>query len=96
MSFTAIVEVPEGATGEERIANFGLELIIDGNDVTIDNVTFDSPAEAQGVFDWDQKIVDVMVASDQPPKELIWIPAIVVLILVALLQSRRQKTLAAA
>ncbi|MBO6836892.1 MAG: TRAP transporter permease [Alphaproteobacteria bacterium] len=96
LSFTAIVEVPEGATGEERIANFGLELIIDGNDVTIDNVTFDSPAEAQGVFDWDQKIVDVMVASDQPPKELIWIPAIVVLILVALLQSRRQKTLAAA
>ncbi|WP_421876476.1 TRAP transporter permease [Pacificispira sp.] len=96
LSFTAIVEVPEGATGEERIANFGLELIIDGNDVVIDNVTFDSPAEAQGVFDWDQKIVDVMVASDQPPKELIWIPAIVVLILVALLQSRRQKALATA
>lgn len=96
LSFTAIVEVPEGETGQERIANFGLELIIDGNDVTIDNVTFDSPADAQGVFDWDQKIVDLRVPADQPPKELIWIPALMLFGLVALLQSRRQKSLATA
>jgi hypothetical protein len=91
VEFTAVFEVPEGATGQERLENFGLELIIDGEKVTVDNVVYDSPADKQGVFDWDQVIMEVKVPSDQPFKELLWIPAMGLFLLIAWVQSRRQK-----
>ncbi|MAL76457.1 MAG: C4-dicarboxylate ABC transporter [Rhodospirillaceae bacterium] len=91
IEFTAIVEVPEGATGQDRLENLGLELIIDGEKVTIDNVVYDSPADKQGVFDWDQVIMDVQVPSNQPPKELLWIPALALFFCIGWVQSRRQK-----
>jgi TRAP transporter 4TM/12TM fusion protein len=95
-SFVTLVEVPEGEDGEARLQNYGLELIINGEDTVIDNVVFDSPADQQGVFDWDQRIVDLKVPADQPPKELMWIPALALLGLIAWVQSRRQRSLATA
>ena len=95
LSFTALMEIPEGDSGDDRLASYGLELIVDDNGVLIDNVSFDSPADQAGVFDWDQKIVRLGIPADQPPKELIWIPALGLLALMALLQSRRQKRLVA-
>jgi TRAP-type uncharacterized transport system fused permease subunit len=93
-SFTTVIEVPEGETGADRIANFGLELIVSEADVVIDNVTFDSPAEKQGVFDWDQKIVVLEIPAEQPPRELMWIPALMLLGLIWVIQSRRRAALA--
>ncbi len=86
-----MVDVPEGAHGEDRSKNCGQTLIIHGEKVTIDNVVYDSPADKQGVFDWDQVIMDVQVPSNQPPKELLWIPALVLFFLIGWVQSRRQK-----
>lgn len=96
VSFTTVIEVPEGETGEDRVATYGLELIITGEDVVIDNVTFDSPAEKQGVFDWDQKISILAIPADQPPKELMWVPAVGLFGLIWLLQSRRRTPMATA
>ncbi len=53
VEFTALLPVPEGATGEERLEAAGITLIQDGDRTLIDNVAFDSPAQAAGL-DWDQ------------------------------------------
>ncbi len=63
MRIAAGGEVTEGETGQDRFENCGLELLIDVEKVTIDNVVYDSPADKQGVFDWYQVIMDVQVTS---------------------------------
>jgi TRAP transporter 4TM/12TM fusion protein len=86
-----LLPVPPGATGEERLENAGLELTVRNGDVIIDFVAFGSPAQAAG-FDFDQQILTVQVAVPQPPKELMFIPALIVLAGVWLLQwTRRQR-----
>ena len=54
----------------------------------IDNATFDSPAQLAGL-DFDQKILTVLVPANQPSKFLMFIPALVLLGLIILLQRRR-------
>ena len=91
-----LLPVPPGATGEERLENAGLELTEQNGDVIIDFVAFGSPAQAAGL-DFDQHIVTVRIAVPQPPKELMFIPALIVLAGVWLLQwTRRQRAAAAA
>jgi TRAP transporter 4TM/12TM fusion protein len=92
--FATTLVVPEGASAEERLQATGLTLVEQGEEILIDNVTFDSPAQAAGL-DWDQKIVRVRAPSDQPPKELIWIPALIVLLGVVVLQRMRRPRQAA-
>jgi len=97
-SFVALLPLGEGDTGEERIAATGLELLIDGDEVLIDNVGFDSPAEAAGL-EFDQKVVTVKAPADQLPKELMYIPALLLLGLIIVMQrgrSSRQPARAAA
>jgi hypothetical protein len=56
--------------------------------VQITNVVFNSPAEKAGVdFGWN--VVGLQVPNEQPPKELFFIPALVLLGGVYLLQRRR-------
>ncbi len=88
MTFTAVMPVGSEATGEERLGAFGLELLVDGDNVIIDNATFDSPAQLAGL-DFDQKILTVLVPANQPSKFLMFIPALVLLGLIILLQRRR-------
>ena len=56
----------------------------------IDNVAFGSPAAEAG-FDWDQTIQKVMVPVSQPPKELMFIPALLLLMGVVFLQRGRAR-----
>jgi len=93
--FTAIVPVGDEATGEERLEAFGLEILIEDNDVLIDNAAFDSPAEKAGL-DFDQKILTVLVPASQPAKELMYIPAIILLGGIFLLQRRRKSAVSSA
>ena len=87
--FVAILPIGDGADGAEKLANAGLEIIeIDGN-IVIDNVAFASAAEKAGLA-FDQKILTLRVPSDQPRKELLWIPALAVLVLIAWLQRARR------
>ena len=88
--------MPVGAEegGEARLEAFGLTILKDGDDVIIDDAAFDSPAQAAGL-DFDQKIQSVLVPVWQAPKELFYIPAILILAGVFFIQ-RRRKTLAEA
>jgi predicted metalloprotease with PDZ domain len=87
--FVALLNIPAGATGDERIEKAGLKLVERDGAVIVDNVTFGSPAQKAGM-DWDQKILKVRVPASQPPKELMYLPALLLLGLVIVMQRRRR------
>ncbi|MDN3557799.1 TRAP transporter permease [Halomonas maura] len=82
--------VPDGADGQERLENLGLELLIEDDRAVVDMVAFGSQAADMG-FDFDQEIVQVQAPVDRWTKELMWIPAFLVFGLVVLLQRRRRE-----
>jgi TRAP transporter 4TM/12TM fusion protein len=90
VTFTAILPVAEGETGEDRLFNAGIETLVDGDKVMIDNVAFDSPAQKAGL-DWDQEIVEVLAPASQPTKYLMFLPALLLLALVVFLQRGRAR-----
>jgi len=90
------VLLPLGATGpgEERLASAGLEVVNQDGRMIVDNVMFSSAAQEAGLdFDWE--VVELYVEADRPPKQLMFIPAFLLLGVVALLQRRRQPAVAA-
>jgi TRAP-type uncharacterized transport system fused permease subunit len=78
---------PAGA-GEERLKQAGLELIVDGDTVTVDFVDFGSPAEKLGL-DLDWVIDEVQLPAQRPRKEWFFVPALLLVGGVFLLQRRR-------
>ena len=94
ITFTALLPVPEGETGEERVAAVGLDLIESDGKVIIDNAAFGSPAQDAGL-DWDQEIVEVFAPAEQPTKYWMYLPALAVLALVIFLQRGRARRVAA-
>jgi TRAP transporter 4TM/12TM fusion protein len=89
-NFVALFELGEGRGTQERLVNAGLELIeLDGK-VVVDMVGFDSQAQRAGLT-FDQQIAQVEVPQDQPPKELMFIPALLLLTPIVLLQRRRRQ-----
>ncbi len=75
---------------EERIASMGLMLVQNDDKMIIDMVEFGSPAEASGLdFDWEIK--SIIQDADRPMKEWAFIPAILILVLMALNQKRRAR-----
>jgi len=94
---TKIVPLPLGPAGPgaERLANGGIEVREQDGKTLVDNIVFGSAAEQAGVdFDW--QILDVQVDAHQPPKQLIYIPALALLAVIVLLQRRRREATAAA
>ncbi|HSH56618.1 MAG TPA: DUF3394 domain-containing protein, partial [Halomonas sp.] len=87
--------VPSGKSGEERLENLGLELIVEEGRVVVDMVTFGSQASDLG-FDFDQEIIQVLAPVDRWTKELMWIPAFLVFGLIVMMQRRRRDRGAAA
>ncbi len=88
ISITAILPIEADGTGEERLEALGLELLVDGDEVIIDNAAFDSVSQNAGL-DFDQKIKQVLIPADQPAKELLYIPALLLLGLIVMMQRRR-------
>ncbi len=88
VEFVALLPVPEGETGQDRLEAAGIELLTDGDSVVIDNVAFDSPAQEAGL-DWDQTILSVNAPVEAPSKYWIYIPAFLLLMLVVWAQRRR-------
>jgi TRAP-type uncharacterized transport system fused permease subunit len=83
------LEIPAGDTPEQRLMDAGLELSPDGEKMAVDFVGFGSPAEDAGIqFGW--TIDAVQVDLERPPKELMFIPALVLLGLLAFGQLRRR------
>lgn len=87
--------VPEGETGQERLDNLGLMLLIEDNKAIVDMVAYGSQASDLG-FDFDQEIVEVLAPVDRWTKELMWIPAFLVFGLIVVMQRRRRDRSAAA
>ena len=81
--------VPAGETGQERLENLGMELLIEDDRAVVDMVAYGSQAAELG-FDFDQEIVEVLAPVDSWTKELMWIPAFLVFGLIVMLQRRRR------
>ena len=85
---------PEG-DGETRLYdNAGIAVLVDEGRTLIDDVAFGGAAEAAGL-DFDFEILAVEVPRDRMPKQVFYIPALVVLGLIVLLQRRREEPTAA-
>ncbi|WP_217533191.1 TRAP transporter permease [Vibrio metschnikovii] len=75
-------------TAEERIRSMGLTVNKINNRMLIDAVEFRSPAEAAGIdFDWEVRTV--VVDSDRPMKEWVFVPALLLTLLLGWNQRRR-------
>ena len=88
ISFVAILPIGEGATGAEKLENAGLAFRTDGDKMVIDDVTFDSPAAKAGL-DWDQEVLRVLKPVETPSKYLMFLPALLALALIVVLQRGR-------
>ncbi|WP_439570291.1 TRAP transporter permease [Roseovarius mucosus] len=80
-----------GASGEDRLwQSAGLAVLVEGRDVLIDNVNFNSPAQRGGLdFDW--RIVELQVENDRFAKEWLYIPFLLTLGAIAVIQLRRRR-----
>ncbi|MEM9523834.1 MAG: DUF3394 domain-containing protein, partial [Pseudomonadota bacterium] len=91
---TLVLSVPEGGTGADRLESFGLLLGSEGDRILLEEPPFGTPfsTKLQG-FDFyaDTPVIvsSVQAPSSQLPKELIFIPALLLLGLVALMQRGR-------
>ena len=84
-----VLPLGEVGTGEERLAEAGLELRTEDGRIFIDNIVFGSVAEKSGL-DFDLEILEILRAADRPPKELMFIPAVLLYLLVFTMQRRRR------
>ena len=79
---------PDGATRLDQ--NAGLSFREEDGKIYVDFMQFGGPAEQLGIdFDWE--VVEIEVAADRLPKELFYIPALLLLLLVYVLQMRRKE-----
>ena len=69
--------------------NLGLMLMQEGERTLVDMVTYGSLAAELG-FAFDQEIIEIRAPVDRWPKEIMWIPALLVFALVVALQWRRR------
>jgi hypothetical protein len=82
-----------GADGETRLRDHaGIDFRQDAGKVFVDGLAFGGPAEQLGI-DWDWEVVGIEQAADRPPKELFYIPALLLVAFVYLLQMRRKTQL---
>ena len=82
-----------GADGETRLRDHaGIEFRQEEGKVFVDGLAFGRPAEQLGI-DWDWEVVKIEQAADRPPKELFFIPALLLVALIYLLQMRRKTRL---
>ncbi len=81
--------IPAAESPEARLVEAGLELSEKDGEMVVDFVGYGSPAENAGIsFGW--TIDAVRVEKERPPKELMFIPALLLLGLVAFGQLKRR------
>lgn len=90
-----MLPVGDEKTATERLAGIGIETRQEDGKTLIDNIVFSSPAEKAGL-DFDQIILNVQVPTKRPPKQLMVIPAMLLLGLIGFLQLGRVRKLEAA
>jgi TRAP transporter 4TM/12TM fusion protein len=89
---TLMLKVGDEATGKERLEGIGIETREEDGKILVDNVVFSSRAEKAGI-DFDQEILNIQVPSQRPPKQLMFIPALLLYAAIAFFQyTRRRKS----
>ena len=88
IEFVALLPIGEGTTGEEKLEAAGIVTRMDGEKMIIDDVLYDSSAAAAGL-DWDQEVLRVLKPVSVPSKYWMFIPALLLLALVVVLQRGR-------
>ena len=80
---------PKGTDGEARLLdNAGIAFRNEDGTLFVDDLAFGGPSENLGIdFDWELK--ELEVPADRLPKEIFYIPALLVLGIIVLLQRRR-------
>ncbi len=87
---TVMLQIDAGADGAARLAGAGLELRQEEGKMIVDNVVFGSSAERQKIdFDW--QIASVERKADRPPRQLMYLPALLLFGAVFVLQRRRRQ-----
>ena len=85
--------LPVGAAGEDGaarlLAGSGIEFREEDGRILVDNLSFGGPAEQLGI-DWDWELVELDVPASRLPKEIFYIPALLLVLGVYLLQMRRK------
>jgi len=95
MAETTLVVDAAGATAAERLANTGLLLLPEGDVMRLDEPMFGTET-AEALMDFDfysdepVRLAAVQMARDRLPEQVFYIPALLLLGLVVLLQRRRQ------
>lgn len=80
----------EAAEGVKRLQAVGLMLSIGDEKVMVDMVGFDSAAQKAGIdFGWE--ILAIETEAERPPKQLVYIPVLLLLAGLAAMQLRRRK-----
>jgi len=92
---TLMLPVGDEKTGSERLDAIGLEIRDEEGKILIDNVVFASPAEKAGI-DFDQEVLNIRMPNERPPKQLMFIPALLLAGAVWFVQRGRRRKLAAA
>jgi len=95
---TVMVPVGDEPSGAERLTGIGFETRDEDGKIIVDNVMFASSAEKAGV-DFDQEIMSIQATASRPPKQLVFIPALVLFGLIWTMQrgrSRKEEALEAA
>ncbi|MFQ2102205.1 TRAP transporter permease [Aeromonas sanarellii] len=86
--FTVLLPVPEGASGEDRLAKLGIQTYEQDGKILIDTVTFGSQAADLGL-EMDQQILSVKAPTERWHKELMWLPGFLLFGVIVWLQRRR-------
>ena len=92
-----LLNLGDKADGETRLTNGGLQVLEEEGKVVIDALTWDSKHKqldrlfTMGDFDNPLVIDKVLLKRDRPPKELFYIPALLLLGLICVLQLSRQR-----
>ena len=87
---TVMLNVGDESSGAERLTGIGLETRNEDGKILVDNIVFASLAEKAGI-DFDQEILNIKVPTERPPKQLMFIPALVLAALVWFMQRGRKK-----
>ncbi|MET4694032.1 TRAP transporter permease [Endozoicomonas lisbonensis] len=88
VSKLSILPTGSEAGAEQQLSFMGLQTYPSDGELKVDMISFDSPAESAGIdFDWTLNRLEIPV--ERPPRQLIWIPALLLLGLIFLGQRRR-------
>ncbi|TCP60270.1 TRAP transporter 4TM/12TM fusion protein [Rhodovulum bhavnagarense] len=82
---------PSGPDGADRLARAaGIEFRDEDGTIYVDNLNFGGPAEQLGIdFDWE--LVEIDLAAERMPKELFYLPALILVGGVFMVQMRRKR-----